>query len=295
MNNRSDRNSESGDWDVVEEPENSENNTRVPRPKRPVLVNVDDIVLGNGGRKIDDRKVKQLERSITDQGLRYPIQIYKLGNSLKGKFGLAAGQHRLRAVKNLGFQTVPAVIIKRGEARAWRASENLHRNGLSPLEESQAIVAYAEERRRLPNVKEDVAKGGKQPNDRGYKKLANAIGYDRKRVAEAYIHVALPDSIKKAILKQRKLNKRSTLNLLAKMKTEEEQLRFTRGHSHTEPSKIKSTTKIGKPTPSKRPKSWKDSMALAALKRKWKASPFRPFYEAQPAGARMEFVRQVLN
>jgi len=289
------RNSNSDDWDLVDEPAVSSKDGSIPKPKQTIMVNVDDIVLGNSGRKIDDRKLKPLERSIADQGLRSPIQIYKLGDVHKGKFGLAAGQHRLRAVKNLGVQTIPAVIIKREQAKAWRASENLHRNDLSVLEKSLAIVEYAEERKHLQNVK-GVTKGGKQPHDRGYAKLAKATGYDRKRIAEAHAHAALPKSIKKAILERRKLNTRATLNDLAEMNSEEEQLRFIRGHLHAERSKNKPAMKIGKPTSSKAPNSKRtDSMAVAALKSKWKATPFRSFYEKQPPHARKEFVLQMLH
>jgi ParB family chromosome partitioning protein len=289
------RNGEDDDWDTVEKPQSSEKDIQVLRPKRPVLVDVDDIVLGNGGRKIDHRKVKQLERSIADQGLQCPIHIYKPNKSHKGKFGLAAGQHRLLAVKNLGFQTVSAVIIKREQATAWRASENLHRNNLSELDKSLAIVEYARERERLPNVKTEVTNGGKQPNDRGYKRLAKDTGYDRKRIAEAYAHAALPCSIREAILARPKLNKRATLNLLVEMETEKKQLRFIRGNSQTEPNEIKANKKVHRPTSSKQSKRKLGSdMAVTALKRKWKASPFRSFYEEQPEGARKEFVRQML-
>jgi hypothetical protein len=95
------------DWDTVEEPRGPDEGKQIPKPKRPIMVNIDDIKLGNAGRRIDNRKVKQIERSIADQGLRYPIQIYKLGVPHKGKFGLAAGQHRLHAVGNLGYRPCP--------------------------------------------------------------------------------------------------------------------------------------------------------------------------------------------
>lgn len=293
MKSKSDQNSESDDCDPVEEPTGA---CKVPTPKQPFLVNIADIVLGNGGREIDDRKVKQLERSMADQGLQSPIQIYKTGNPHKGKFGLAAGQHRLQAAKNLGWQSVPAVVIRRKEAKAWRASENLHRNDLNELQKSLEIVNYVAGRQELPSVKSEIPKGGKQPHDKGYSKLAKATGYYRKRIGEAYNHASLPKSVIKAILAQRKFNKLVTLNLLAEMKSEEEQLRFIRGHSHAAPAKKQAGAKISKPTPSKPPTSKpKDSMAVFALKRKWEAAPFRAFYEAQPARARKEFIRQVLN
>jgi ParB family transcriptional regulator, chromosome partitioning protein len=295
MKNKSERTSEKVDWDSVEEP-TATYERKVPKPKRPVLVNIADIVLGNSGREIDPPRVGQLERSIADQGLQSPIQIYKTGNPHKGKFGLAAGQHRLQAAKNLGWQSVPAVVIKRKEAKAWRASENLHRNDLNELQKSLAIVEYAEEREKLPGVKSEAPRGGKQPHDRGYAKLAKATGYNRKRIAEAYNHASLSKSVIKAILTQRKLNKRATLNLLAEMKVEEEQLHFIREHSHAKPANTKPAAKMGRPNRSKRPETnWKDSISVKALKRKWKAAPFRKFYEQQPAGARKEFVHQLLS
>jgi hypothetical protein len=178
----------------------------------------------------------------------------------------------------------------RKQAKAWKAAENLFRNDLSMLEKSLAIVEYAEERQQLPNVRVEVTKGGKQPHDKGYSRLAKALGFHRNRVKEAYAHASLPKSIQKAILEHRKLNTRATLNRLVKMDTEEDQQRFVRGDSHAEQSKNKPAMKIGKPSKAPKKKS-----ALAALKSKWKATPFRHFYEAQPAGARKEFVRQVLN
>jgi ParB family transcriptional regulator, chromosome partitioning protein len=290
------RDSKNDDWDAAEKPTSPGNERKAPRPKRPVLINIDDIVLANSGRKIDDRKVKQLERSITDQGLRHPIHIYKLRNLHKGKFGLAAGQHRLRALKNLGFQSVSAVIITRKEAKAWRPSENLHRNDLSPLETSQAIVDYARARRHLPNVDDEISKGGKQPKDRGYKKLAKAIGYDRKRIAEAHAHAALSDSVKKMVLMRPRFNKRTELNLLTKMKTDKEQLRYIRGQSDCGPRKTVSVEKSGRSDRTKRSKlGWESCIALGRLKRAWKVSTFRPLYEKQPSGARKEFVRQMLH
>jgi ParB family transcriptional regulator, chromosome partitioning protein len=110
-----------------------------------------------------------------DQGQQNPIQLYKL---FDGKLGLAAGQHRLKAAKILGWEKIPAVLMPREEAKAWRAAENLYRNGLDQLQESLAIVEYAAERKTLPNVKNQVTKGGRQPHDKGHSKLAAATGYN---------------------------------------------------------------------------------------------------------------------
>jgi len=95
-------NKNSDDRDETPDRSANEPELKLPKAKRPIMVKIDDIVLGNAGRRLDDRKTRQLECSISDQGLRTPIQIFHLKGVHKGRFGLAAGQHRLQAVKNLG-------------------------------------------------------------------------------------------------------------------------------------------------------------------------------------------------
>src|ERR1700754_2214995 len=114
---------------------------RLQKCKRAVDIEIEDIVLGNGGRALDYRKVAQFEKSIQDQGFLQPIHVYKLKNPHEGKYGLAAGQHRLRALINLSYVNVHAIVITRRQAKAWRSSENLHRNDLRALERSEEIVA----------------------------------------------------------------------------------------------------------------------------------------------------------
>jgi hypothetical protein len=159
MKSRKDLNCGKDDREYIEE-STSVRKTVITERTQPILVNISDIVLGNCGREVDDRKVRQLERSIADQGLRNPIQVYELSNDQQGKFGLAAGQHRLKAVKNLCWQKVSAVIIPRNEAKAWRASENLHRLELDELQKSLEIVEYATHRVELPGVNGKAPKGG---------------------------------------------------------------------------------------------------------------------------------------
>jgi ParB family transcriptional regulator, chromosome partitioning protein len=264
---------------------------RLPKPKRPVELEIDDIALGNGGRKVDDRKVKQLEKSIADQGLLTPIQVYKLGNIHKDKFGLAAGKHRLRALTNLGYTSVSAVVITRKQAKAWRSSENLHRNGLRTLERSEDIVNYAKQRQQLRNVKgTEETKGGRQPHDRGYKKLAEATGFDRKRIAEAYLHCSLPDRVKKLIRRRPKCNNRKTLNAVARMPAEEDQLAYMRNHA-----------RVG--LGGKRPRSGKDgrksndglSEALRELDAAWNASKFRKLFNKHSKSVQKKFIKQFLS
>src|SRR5690349_2457129 len=106
-----------------------------------VDVKISDIVLRDSKeRPFDLEKIEQLEASILDQGLRQPIHLYLLKAPHAGKYGVAAGRHRLQALIKLDEETVPAFIISRKKAKAWKWSENLHRKRLTALELSEHIV-----------------------------------------------------------------------------------------------------------------------------------------------------------
>jgi ParB family transcriptional regulator, chromosome partitioning protein len=272
-------------WDVVDA---ATNTRRLAKVKRPIEIEIKDIVLGNGGRALDFPKVKQFEKSIADQGFLQPIHVYKLRRPHKGKYGLAAGQHRLRALLNLGYANVTAIVISRRQARAWSSSENLHRNELRALQRSQAIVRYAKQRMFLRRVKaNDPPRGGRQPRDRGYKKLAKATGFDRKRIAEAYLHCALSSRVKKLI--QGNLNTRRTLNKLARMKNERKQLAYINSRLIA-PSNVQKNGNRENLTSN----GWGGS-PLKALEAAWKSSKIRKLFDKQPKSVRKKFVKRLLS
>jgi ParB family chromosome partitioning protein len=264
--------------------------TRKTRPQRPKLVDIEDIKLGNAGRRVDDAKVAQLATSISDQGLRYPIQLYRL-KMPRGKYGLAAGQHRLAAFRKLGRRKIPAVILKRAEAKAWRASENLHRSALSALQKSIDIVAYAQERLKLPNVERRM-KGGRQPHDRGYSKLARVLNMSRRRIERAHQHVALPSSVKKLIIKRRDLNKLATLDKVAKIKSEEDQLQYLQRKGTIASPRDRAVIQKTEQKVS-RPLDLDETRRLSKLKVRWEKSGLLELYAHQTKRVQTAFLNQI--
>ncbi|MBR0939247.1 ParB N-terminal domain-containing protein [Bradyrhizobium jicamae] len=275
----------------------------VEKSTRVIEVPIDQIVLSNGVRSLDKKKLAQIEASIRDQGLRQPIHVYELDGPQVGKYGLAAGQHRLQAMRNLKRRKVSAIVLSSEDAMAWRWSENLHRSHLRPLEMSEAIVGYATTRQRLPRVASSAVPGGKQPNDKGYKKLAKALRFDRTRIAEAYRHAALPNAVKERIRKSTALNKRNILKAVVAIEGEEEQLKFlekTNGDDDRLPDKPKSRSKQVN-SGAKAAASKEKRLSLSAiggsvvlLWTEWKKSTFRKLFDKQPAKARKQFVREIL-
>jgi ParB/RepB/Spo0J family partition protein len=102
---------------------------------------VDQIQVSGKRRQINQKKLDGLKDSIARIGLRTPLTIRSLKS---GKKQLITGGRRLEAVKALGWKKVPCVYITGGAkvARLWEISENLHRDGLTDLEEADLIVEW---------------------------------------------------------------------------------------------------------------------------------------------------------
>lgn len=89
-------------------------------------------------KKIDPNKITELADSIKENGLIAPIAVRKINES---SYQIIAGDRRLRAVKQIGLQSIQAIIFDADdEAMAVMAlSENIDREDLSDYETGQAI------------------------------------------------------------------------------------------------------------------------------------------------------------
>lgn len=91
--------------------------------------------------EFDRDKLNELVASIREVGVLQPIIVRPLvGGSGPEKFELIMGERRLRATKELGLATIPAVIKNTADEAMLRDAllENLHRADLNPLEEASA-------------------------------------------------------------------------------------------------------------------------------------------------------------
>lgn len=88
-------------------------------------------------RKVfDPEKLAELTASIKEHGVVQPIVVRKVE---KG-YELVVGERRLRACKNLGLKTVPAVIKEYNNEEMTEIAliENIQRHDLNPVEEANA-------------------------------------------------------------------------------------------------------------------------------------------------------------
>lgn len=87
----------------------------------------------------DEGDLAELVHSIREIGVLQPIVVRPLPDQ-PGKYELVMGERRLRATKEVGLSTIPAVIRDTADADMLRDAllENLHRAQLNPLEEASA-------------------------------------------------------------------------------------------------------------------------------------------------------------
>lgn len=96
-------------------------------------------------RKInEDENLKALALSMEDRGLIQPITVRSLGRK---KYEIVVGERRWRAAKSLGWEKIHAIVVKMDteEAHADRLVENLQREDVPPLEQSEGVAYLLEQ------------------------------------------------------------------------------------------------------------------------------------------------------
>ena len=114
----------------------------------------------------------ELAESIKTHGVLQPIVLTKLGEGYR----IVAGERRFRAAKKAGLKAVPAIVrdLSEKEVREIALVENLQREDLNPMEESEALYNLLTE------------------NDLTQEALAHAIGKSRPAIANSLRLLTLP-------------------------------------------------------------------------------------------------------
>lgn len=122
-----------------------------------------------------EEELQELEASIRASGLLQPISV----RSRAGGFELIAGERRFRAVKRLGWATIPAVVreIDDEELLTLALIENLQREDLNPMDEAEGYQRLAQE------------------FGLSQQRIADAVGKDRSTVANLLRLLTLPDDV----------------------------------------------------------------------------------------------------
>ncbi|MBW4041137.1 MAG: ParB/RepB/Spo0J family partition protein, partial [Acidobacteria bacterium] len=97
-------------------------------------------------RDFDEEAMAELVVSVQENGVLQPIVVRPLADH-PGTYELVMGERRLRAAKEAGLRTIPAVVKDAADDQMLQEAllENLHRIQLTPLEEASAYQQLIED------------------------------------------------------------------------------------------------------------------------------------------------------
>lgn len=132
-----------------------------------------------------EEELAELVHSIREIGVLQPIVVRPLANPIEGgaQYELIMGERRLRATKQLGLDSIPAVIKNTADEDMLRDAllENLHRANLNALEEASAYQQL-------------LADFGITQDE-----LAERIGRSRPQITNTLRLLKLPASVQKRV------------------------------------------------------------------------------------------------
>jgi ParB family chromosome partitioning protein len=143
-------------------------------------------------------ELAELCQSISENGLLQPIVVRPSPSVDGDRYELVAGERRLRAVSELGWDEISAVVrdVDDRTLLVLALVENIQREALNPVEEAEGFRLLADE---FSLTQEQIAQ---------------AVGKDRSTVANTLRLLKLPPSIRK-LLEERALSMGHARALLA--------------------------------------------------------------------------------
>src|SRR5690606_29604102 len=150
----------------------------------------------------DDDKIEELAQTLKTHGMIQPIVVRKQAD----RYEIIAGERRFRAVKKLGWDTIPAIIRDFDDAKTASVAliENLQREELSVIEEAAAYAKLIE----LHGLTQES--------------LAQRLGKSQSTIANKLRLLKLPEKVQQALL-NKQITERHGRALMS-LKDEEKQL-----------------------------------------------------------------------
>jgi ParB family chromosome partitioning protein len=129
----------------------------------------------------NQEKLNDLINSIKEKGVVQPVLVRRVD----GGYELIAGERRLRAVKSIGMEKIPAIVKNVSDLDMLEISliENIQREGLNPMEEAHSFQKFITDF----NFTQE--------------KIAKALGKDRSTIANIIRLLGLPKKIQDFISK----------------------------------------------------------------------------------------------
>ncbi len=101
-------------------------------------------------RYFDPEKLQQLAESIKTHGILEPLLVRPLSDKY---YELVAGERRYRAAKEIGLSEIPVVVREMTDVQAIELGliENLQREDLNPVEETEGIITLLANKLNVPS------------------------------------------------------------------------------------------------------------------------------------------------
>jgi len=127
----------------------------------------------------NSERLNELVNSIKEKGVVQPILVRRAADG----YELIAGERRLRAVKSLGVEKIPAIVKNIQDVDMLEISliENIQREGLNPIEEAHAFQRFITEFEFTQD------------------KISKVLGKDRSTIANTIRLLGLPKKIQEFI------------------------------------------------------------------------------------------------
>lgn len=108
------------------------------------------LVANQPRRYFDPDKLRGLTESVRQHGILEPILVRP--SEKDGMYELVAGERRFKAAQEVGLTSIPVVIRKLSDEEALQLAlvENLQREDLNPLEETEGILQLLSLRLKIP-------------------------------------------------------------------------------------------------------------------------------------------------
>ena len=130
-------------------------------------------------KSLDKEKLSELAESIKVHGLISPILVRKFNT----KYEIIAGERRFHACRLAGMKNVPVIVKEVSDDNSFKLSliENLQREDLNPMEESEAYYTLKEQFGLTHQV------------------IAESVMKDRSTITNALRLISLPEDMKSAL------------------------------------------------------------------------------------------------
>jgi len=134
-------------------------------------------------QSFDQARLDELARSILEKGVIQPVTVRRKNG--QEEYELITGERRLRAARQTGYQTIPAIVMAVSspeEMMELSLIENIQRDDLNPIHEARAYLRLQEE---CHLTQEEVA---------------TRVGKNRTTVANTLRLLKLPAEVQKCLL-----------------------------------------------------------------------------------------------